>query len=141
MNPLIRYLLIAFACICFALGVVGVFIPVLPTTPLVLLSAFICARCSPRCHERIMASKVYQNYVKPFKEAGGMTISAKIRMLAISYGVLLVSAIVVQRPLVWGILASVAAFLLYLTLVRIPTIRNTEGSGCALNALGDLDES
>lgn len=129
MNPILRYALIVFACLCFALGVVGVFIPVLPTTPLVLLAAFICARCSPRFHERISSSKVYQSYVVPFKEAGGMTVSAKVRMLAVSYAVLLISAIAVQRPLVWGVLACVAVFLLYLVLVRIPTAHDPKDGG------------
>lgn len=122
MNPVLRLLLLGFAWLCFALGIVGVFVPVLPTTPLLLLATFICARCSPRCHRIIVSSKVYRRYVQPFKEAGGMTGRAKARMLAISYAVLLVSAVLVQRPLVWIILAAVAVFLLYLVCMRIPTV-------------------
>ena len=101
MNPVFRFLLLAFAWLCFALGIVGVFIPLLPTTPLILLATFICARYSPRCHSFIVNSKVYRSYVLPFKEAGGMTGKAKARMLAISYTVLFISAVLVQRPMVW----------------------------------------
>ena len=122
MNPVLRIVLLAFAWLCFALGIIGVFVPVLPTTPLVLLATFICAHYSPRCHRIITSSKVYRRYVLPFKEAGGMTGEAKARMLAISYTVLLISAVLVQRPLVWIILAAVAVFLLYLVCVRIPTV-------------------
>jgi len=126
MNPVLRIVLLAFAWLCFALGIVGVFVPVLPTTPLVLLATFICAHCSPRCHRIITSSKVYRRYVQPFKEAGGMTWKAKARMLAISYAVLLISAVLVQRPLVWIILTAVAVFLLYLVCVRIPTVGTLE---------------
>jgi len=126
MNPVLRIVLLAFAWLCFALGIVGVFVPVLPTTPLVLLATFICAHCSPRCHRIITSSKVYRRYVQPFKEAGGMTGKAKARMLAISYAVLLISAVLVQRPLVWIIITAVAVFLLYLVCVRIPTVGTLE---------------
>lgn len=126
MNPIIRYLLLVFAWLCFALGVVGIFVPVLPTTPLVLLATFICARCSPRCHRLITGSKVYRRYVTPFKEAGGMTVKAKMRMLVISCTVLAISAALVRRPLVWIILSCVAVFLLYLVCVRIPTVSPDE---------------
>ena len=126
MNPVFRFLLLAFAWLCFALGIVGVFIPLLPTTPLILLATFICARYSPRCHSFIVNSKVYRSYVLPFKEAGGMTGKAKARMLAISYTVLFISAVLVQRPMVWIILTCVAIFLLYLVCIRIPTVGTLE---------------
>lgn len=131
MNPLIRIVFLGIAWFCFALGVVGIFIPVLPTTPLVLLAAFLCARCSPRCHRWIASSKPYRAYVQPFKEAGGMPLKAKLRMLAVSYAVLALSAVLVQKPFVWGILGCVAVFLLCLVCVRIPTVDATSKNDIA----------
>ena len=46
----------------------------------------------------------------------------KIRMVGISYAMMGISALVVQKPLVWAVLGCVAVFLLYLMVVRIPTI-------------------
>ncbi|MEG2947973.1 MAG: DUF454 family protein, partial [Raoultibacter sp.] len=67
-----RILFQILAWIAFAIGVVGVFVPVLPTTPLLLLATFLFAQSSPRCHAWILSTKVYRRYVLPFKEAGGI---------------------------------------------------------------------
>ncbi|MBR5259488.1 MAG: YbaN family protein [Eggerthellaceae bacterium] len=122
MSAVIRYIMLGFAWICFATGCIGVFIPVLPTTPLLLLATFLFARYSPRLHDWICSTKVYRNYVAAFKAAGGVPLVSKVRILAISYSVMLLSAIAVQKVHVWGILLCVAIFLLWLMFVRIPTI-------------------
>ena len=124
MNRLPRLLMLAGAWIACIMGCIGVFVPVLPTTPLLLLATFLFARSSPRCHAWIKTTKVYSMYVVAFQEAGGMSVGAKARMLVISFTVMGASALIVQKPLVWAILGAVALFLLYLVLVRIPTISN-----------------
>ena len=122
MNAIARYLMLGAAWLCFGLGCIGVFVPVLPTTPLLLLATFLFARSSERCHRWICSTKVYKEYVAVFKEAGGIPVAAKVRILAVSYAVLLVSAVLVQRVQVWAILGCVAVFLLWLMVFRIPTI-------------------
>ncbi len=122
MNSIIRYMMLGFAWLCFGLGCIGIFVPVLPTTPLLLLATFLFARYSPRLHDWIRSTKVYKNYVAAFKEAGGIPMATKLRILAVSYAVLLVSALAVQLVHVWVILGCVAVFLLWLMVFRIPTI-------------------
>lgn len=124
MRKILNIALLGIAWTALALGVVGVFIPVLPTTPLLLLATFLFAKTSPRCHAWIKTTKIYSMYVVAFQEAGGMSVGAKARMLVISFTVMGASALLVQKPLVWTILGAVALFLLYLVLVRIPTISN-----------------
>ncbi len=117
-NPL----LFACAWIVLGLGALGVFVPVLPTTPLVLLSAFLFAKSSPRCHAWLCRTRIFRAYVLPFQEQGGITFKRKLHILGLSYTVMAVSAFLVQKPLVWIVLAVVAAFLLWLMCVRIPTV-------------------
>ena len=114
-------LLIGAWCACIT-GFVGVFVPVLPTTPLLLLATFLFARSSPRCHAWIVSTKVYRTYVAAFKESGGIPLVVKIRILAVSFTVMGLSAWFAARPLVWIVLGCVAVFLLFLMFVRIPTI-------------------
>lgn len=122
MNRFVRALMMGAAWVCFAVGCVGIVVPVLPTTPLVLLATFLFAKSSPRCHRWICSSKVYRAYVVPFREAGGMPVAVKARVLVISWAFMAVSALVVQKPTVWAILACCALFMFYLVGFRIPTI-------------------
>ena len=122
MRRLARSLQLAGAWASFAAGCIGIFVPVLPTTPFLLLAAFLFARSSPRTHAWLCSTTVYRRYVAAFKQAGGIPLSTKIRIVGVSYAMMGVSALVVQKPLVWAVLGCVAVFLLYLMAVRIPTI-------------------
>ncbi len=117
-----RALLLALAWACLILGLAGVAIPVLPTTPLLLAATFCFAKSSPRMHAWIVGSRLYRLYVKPFKDAGGMPVRAKVRALALTYVVMGISAYLVQKPVVWAILACCAVLMAYIILVRIPTV-------------------
>lgn len=121
MNRLPRLLMLAGAWTACILGCVGVFVPVLPTTPLLLLATFLFAKSSPRCHAWIVSTKVYRTYVEAFKQAGGIPASTKVRILTMSFLVMGASALLVRKPIVWIVLGCVAAFLVYLMCLRIPT--------------------
>ena len=122
MNRLARSLMLAGAWTACILGCIGVFVPVLPTTPLLLLATFLFAKTSPRCHAWIASTKVYATYVEAFKQAGGIPASVKARILTVSLVVMGASALLVREPPVWIVLGCVAVFLLYLMCVRIPTV-------------------
>lgn len=64
--------------ISFVLGVIGIFLPILPTTPLLLLTSFCLLKSSDKLNEKFMKTKIYKKYVKSFQEKGGMTLKAKL---------------------------------------------------------------
>lgn len=138
-TALKRYLLLGIGWICFGVGALGVVIPVLPTTPLMLAAAFLFARCSPRLSAWMRQTKLYRSYVEPFKESGGISTAKKTRILAVSLTVLAVSAAVTRKPLAWAILACVAVFLIYLVLFRIPTVNETPAQPKAAQADTDIE--
>lgn len=127
MNLVKKCLLIALGSLCTALGIAGVFLPVLPTTPLLLAAAFLFSRSSERLNSWLIGTKAYKSYVEPFKNGQGVTVRKKLSILGVSYAVMAVSALVVAKPVVWGILSCVALFLLWLVAFRLPTLKDSTG--------------
>ena len=58
-----KILLIIFGIISFVLGAIGIILPILPTTPFLLLSAFLFSKSSDRFHQYLIQTKLYQKYL------------------------------------------------------------------------------
>ena len=65
------------------LGVVGIYLPILPTTPLLLLAAFCFARSSEKLDTWFKGTNIYKKYLSHYIEKKGMTKSTKIKLLSI----------------------------------------------------------
>lgn len=126
MNPLKKAIFVSVGCLCVVLGVCGAFLPVLPTTPLLLAAAFLFSRSSQRLNDWLARTEVYEAYVEPINSGDGIPMRKKVSILSLSYAVMAVSAVVVARPLVWAILGCVAVFLFWLIGFRVPTAPATE---------------
>ena len=68
--------------LCVGLGTLGIFIPVLPTTPFLLLAAFFFARSSPRYSEWLQKTPVLGQYIRNYREGGGVSLRNKIIAIA-----------------------------------------------------------
>lgn len=60
------------------LGIVGVFLPILPTTPFLLLSAALFARSSEKLYLWLINHKIFGKYIRNFREDKAIPLSAKI---------------------------------------------------------------
>jgi len=110
------------AWVCLVLGLIGIPVPVLPTTPFILLSAFLFAQSSERYHTWLKTTKVYKAYVLSYKERGGITLKRKLQIIGITYVFMGLSGFLVQKVYVWIILVVCAACQFYALMLRIPTI-------------------
>lgn len=88
MSFLKKSLYLIVGTISLILGIIGIFLPLLPTTPLLLLTSYCLLKSSDRLNEKFMQTKIYKKYVKEFQEKGGMTLKAKL-MLTIPVSLLL----------------------------------------------------
>ena len=67
--------------LCFALGMVGVVLPILPTTPFILVAAFCFARSSTRLNNWFKGTKVYKHVLEGYVTKRSMTLRAKLTVL------------------------------------------------------------
>ena len=81
MKKFIRVLLIACGTLCVALGVLGIFVPVLPTTPFFLLAAVCYARSSERFYHWLLNNRWFGEYVKNYREGRDIPLREKILTL------------------------------------------------------------
>lgn len=94
MPPLLRPLLVVIGTICVVLGVVGMFVPILPTTPFLLLAAACYARSSDRFLRWLLHNRYFGEYLRNYREGRGMPRTTKILTLTALWLTLSVSAAV-----------------------------------------------
>ncbi|NMM75712.1 hypothetical protein B2J86_01800 [Acidovorax sp. SRB_14] len=66
----LRWLLLAFAILCLVLGVVGVFVPGLPTTVFILMAGWAAARSSPRLHAWLWQHRLFGRLLRDWSQGG-----------------------------------------------------------------------
>jgi len=102
-------------------GFLGLFVPVLPTTPLVILAAACYFRGSERLYNWILDSELFGETIRNYRAGKGLTRGTKIRAIGLMWTVILLSAFlfvenILIRVSMIGIAAAVSAYLM-----RLPT--------------------
>lgn len=76
-----KFIYLMLGLLGLGLGAAGTLIPVLPTVPFLMLSAFCFARSSRKLHQWFVATKLYQENLADLTAGKGMTGKAKIRVM------------------------------------------------------------
>lgn len=90
-----KFILTFFGTLSLALGVAGIFLPVLPTTPFLLLSAALYFRSSPRLYEWLMNHPHLGEYIRNFREHNAIPLRVKIISVSLVWITLLNCALFV----------------------------------------------
>lgn len=120
-NKFIRVLLILAGFFSIAMAILGIFLPLLPTTPLVLLAAYLFGKSSPKFHFWIVNNKVFGKYIKNYQDGKGMTRRSKITAITSMWAVLLISAIWATEVLLVRIILGTVGTAVTIHLLRMPT--------------------
>jgi uncharacterized membrane protein YbaN (DUF454 family) len=78
-----KYLFLFSGILSLILGIIGIFLPVLPTTPFLLLSAFLFARSSKRLYDWLLNHKVLGEYIKGFLQEKAIPLHIKIYSISV----------------------------------------------------------
>lgn len=77
-----RTLLLGVGFISLLFGMIGVVIPLLPTVPFMMLSAWCFARGSKKVNEWFKKTKIYKTYLESYVKGEGMSIKTKVSIMA-----------------------------------------------------------
>lgn len=105
---MLKYLYIAAGTLSLILGVVGIFVPLLPTTPFLLLTAALYFKSSPRLYDWLLRNRYLGIYIRNFREYKASPLRAKI-----------VSVVLLWATIGYCVLAVVEALWLRLLLAAI----------------------
>lgn len=78
-----KIFLIVLGVISLALGILGIFLPLLPTTPLLLLSSWCFFRSSKKLYDKLIKSKYLGKYISDFQVNRIIPVKAKIYSLTL----------------------------------------------------------
>jgi len=104
--PLRKGLLVSVGVLSVGLATAGIFLPLLPTTPFLLLAAACFIRSSDRLYRWLITRKWFGPYIKNYREHKVITKRAKVVILLLFWGTLCYTAI--------GIISALAARVLLL---------------------------
>ena len=90
-NKYSRYLLIIAGTVFLGFGIIGIFLPILPTTPFLLLAAACYARSSKRFYNWLMSNKWFGTYIKNYREGKGVPLKFKVFTISLLWLTILTS--------------------------------------------------
>lgn len=99
-TPIIRIILATIGLLSTALGVAGIFIPILPTVPLLLLAAACFARSSERFHGWLLGHPYLGPMIRNYMDGQGVPLRAKIIAISTIWVSISISALFLI-PLFW----------------------------------------
>jgi hypothetical protein len=130
-NPVLRWLLVAFGTIFLGLGILGIVLPILPTTPFLLLTAGCYAYGSEKFYIALMDNRWFGPYIRDWRDKKGIPMKTKLWVIGVLVVTMGISIIFfVDFTPAKYIMASIGAFITWY-IWKQPTKR-TEDTAVAL---------
>jgi uncharacterized membrane protein YbaN (DUF454 family) len=87
-----KYFYLISGVLLVAIGIIGIFLPLLPTTIFLILASACFVKGSPRANEWLRNHKILGIYLKNYQDKSGLTIKAKVFNIALLWIMILSSA-------------------------------------------------
>lgn len=125
MNPITKIMLNMAGSLCVGLAVLGIFLPLLPTTPFLLLASACYVRGSERLHRWLMNNRLLGKYISNIQQRRGIPLRAKIVTIALLWASIAFSVYRLDLLVVQSILILIAICTSTLIL-RMRTLKENE---------------
>jgi uncharacterized membrane protein YbaN (DUF454 family) len=122
-SRFVRGLLIVAGTICVGLGVLGIFLPLLPTTPFLLLAAACYGSSSRRFFRWLLNNKWFGSYLRDYHEKKGIPLRVKVWAVSLLWVTILFCAAIVVDNLLVRIALILIAGGVTIHVLRIRTLR------------------
>lgn len=121
-----KYIYFILGILVMGIGMIGVVLPILPTTPFLLLAMFFFAKSSTRAKLWFESTKIYQNHLNDFVTKRAMTLKTKVTLLTFASSMLLIAFFMMNN--IYGRITIVllVIFKYYYFAFRIETIREVK---------------
>ncbi|MCY1270794.1 Inner membrane protein YbaN [compost metagenome] len=122
-HPALRMVLLVIGWLSVALGVIGIFVPVLPTTPFLLLAAACFVRSSRRFYLWLVEHPRLGPWIRDYLEGQGIPLKGKVYALVLMWTSIGLSCFLVPLPWARGFMLT-SAVLVSIYILRQKTLRN-----------------
>jgi len=95
LKPIRKWILLTAGFFSLGMGILGVFLPLLPTTPFLLLSAACFFKSSPRMYRFLLYNPWFGKYIRNYREGRGIPLRVKAVSLTLLWGTILYATIFV----------------------------------------------
>ena len=119
----IRILLIIVGTFFVGLGIIGIFVPVLPTTPFLLLAAACYARSSQRFYGWLLSNKWFGNCIRNYLERKGVPLKVKVLTITLLWITIGISAAFAVQTLVIRLILVLIAIAVSIHVLSIRTLK------------------
>jgi uncharacterized membrane protein YbaN (DUF454 family) len=130
-----KILLICAGTGALAIGGIGLFLPVLPTTPFVLCAAGCYSASSPKLYRKLSRTKYFGEYVRNYKEKTGISTKTRLTSIAFLWIMLLISMLIIGKFAMYIVLSVIGVAVT----IHIATIRRKVHVQCGEAILTDTN--
>lgn len=122
-----KILFITLGFLSVSVGAVGAVLPVLPTTPFLLLGSYFLAKGSDRFNDWLKGTKLYKNNMESFEKERAMTVKTKAYLMTLSSSMIWISIFAVDKIPLKIMLIAIDLFKFYYFIFKIDTIKDKKG--------------
>jgi uncharacterized protein len=122
-GKLQKRLFVIAGTVSIGIGVIGIIVPVLPTTPFLLLAAICYMRGSQRLYNALLCNRFIGNYIRNYVEGKGMSLKMKIWTLSLLWIAIVCTAVLATDGLIIRIILTVVLIGVTIHILKVRTLK------------------